>query len=133
MWALSAVLTVEALKGFDAPLLGVTLGMVAATAGMGLGLAVNGSLGALRLIARDALFVKLFAGLLVAFATWWRLLALDETPVGVVLALNLVGVPIVLVLAPIMAGSQLDRATPRVWWGAALVIAGSLALIGLEE
>jgi hypothetical protein len=32
-----------------------------------------------------------------------------------------------------MAGSQLDRATPRVWWGAALVIAGSLALIALGD
>ena len=133
MWALSAVLTVEALKGFDSPLLGVTLGMVAATAGMGVGLLVRGSLGAVREIARDALLLKLFAGALVAVATWWRLLALDETAVGVVLALNLIGVPIVLVLAPLMVGSHLERVTPRVWWGAAFVIAGSLALIALGE
>jgi drug/metabolite transporter (DMT)-like permease len=133
MWALSAVLTVEALKGFDEPLLGVTLGMVAATAGMGAGLYWRGSLGAVRLIARDALVIKLSAGVLVAFATWWRLLALAESPVGVVLAINLVGVPIVLVLAPLMVGSHLERVTPRVWLGAALVIAGSLALIAIEE
>jgi drug/metabolite transporter (DMT)-like permease len=131
MWALSAVLTVEALKGFDSPLLGVTLGMLAATAGMGVGLAVRGSLGAVRDIARDALALKLLAGVIVAMATWSRLIALDETTVGVVLALNLIGVPIVLVLAPVMVGRHLERVTARVWIGAALVIAGSLALIVL--
>ena len=133
MWALSAVLTVEALKGFDSPLLGVTLGMVAATAGMAATLAVRGSLGGVRTIARDSLLLKLFAGGLLAVATWWRLLALDETAVGVVLAVNLIGVPIVLVLAPLMVGSHLERVTPRVWLGAALVIAGSLALIALGD
>jgi type IV secretory pathway VirB4 component len=35
MWALSAVLTVEALEGLDSPLLGVTLGLLAATAALG--------------------------------------------------------------------------------------------------
>jgi drug/metabolite transporter (DMT)-like permease len=133
MWALSAVLTVEALKGFDSPLLGVTLGMLAATAGMGAGLAVRGSLGAVRAVARDALALKLFAGVIVAVATWSRLIALDETAVGVVLALNLIGVPIVLVLAPLMVGRHLERVTARVWIGAMLVIAGSLALIALGQ
>jgi uncharacterized membrane protein len=133
MWALSAVLTVEALKGFDSPLLGVTLGMLAATAGMGVGLAVRGSLGAVRAIARDALALKLFAGVIVAVATWSRLVALDETTVGVVLALNLIGVPIVLVLAPLMVGRHLERVTARVWAGATLVIGGSLALILLGQ
>lgn len=133
MWALSAVLTVEALKGFDSPLLGVTLGMVAATAGMGVGLAARGSLGAVRAIARDALALKLLAGVIVAVATWSRLVALDETAVGVVLALNLIGVPIVLVLAPLMVGRHLEQVTARVWVGATLVIAGALALIAVTS
>ena len=129
MWALSAVLTVEALEGFDSPLLGVTLGMVAASAGMGAGLAVRGSLRGLGEIAQDALALKLVAGLIVALATWSRLVALDDTAVGVVLALNLVSVPIVLVLAPLMVGRHLEPVSRRVWAGAALVLAGSLALI----
>ena len=133
MWALSAVLTVEALEGFDSPLLGVTLGMAAATVGMGAGLAARGSLGAVRAIAHEALALKLFAGVIVAVATWSRLVALDETAVGVVLALNLIGVPIVLVLAPLMVGRHLERVTARVWAGAVLVIAGSLALIALGQ
>jgi uncharacterized membrane protein len=127
------VLTVEALEGFDSPLLGVTLGMLAATAGMGAGLAARGSLRAVRSIARETLALKGLAGVIVAVATWFRLIALDEEEVGVVLALNLASVPVVLVLAPLMVGRHLEPVTARVWAGAALVIAGSLALIALTS
>jgi drug/metabolite transporter (DMT)-like permease len=132
MWALSAVLTVEALEGLDSPLLGVTLGLLAATAALGGALAARGSLGAIRSIARNTLALKLFAAALVAFATWFRLLALGETDVAVVLATNLVGVPITLVLAPIMVGRHLEEANARVWLGGLLVVAGVLALIAIE-
>ncbi|HEX5895649.1 MAG TPA: DMT family transporter [Thermoleophilaceae bacterium] len=132
MWALSAVLTVEALEGLDSPLLGVTLGLLAATAALGGALAARGSFGAIRSIARNTLALKLSAAVLVAFATWFRLLALDETDVAVVLATNLVGVPITLVLAPMMVGRHLEQADARVWMGGLLVIVGVLALIGLE-
>jgi drug/metabolite transporter, DME family len=132
MWALSAVLTVEALEGLDSPLLGVTLGLLAATAALGGVLAARGSLGAMRAIARNTLALKLAAAVLVAFATWFRLLALDETDVAVVLATNLVGVPITLVLAPLMVGRHLEQADARVWLGGLLVVAGILALILLE-
>ena len=132
MWALSAVLTVEALEGLDSPLLGVTLGLLSATAALGGALAARGSFGAIRSIARNTLALKLSAAVLVAFATWFRLLALDETDVAVVLATNLVGVPITLVLAPMMVGRHLEQADARVWVGGLLVIVGVLALIGLE-
>jgi drug/metabolite transporter (DMT)-like permease len=132
MWALSAVLTVEALEGLDSPLLGVTIGLLAASATLGGVLAARGSLGAMRLIARNALGLKLLAAVLVAFATWFRLLALDETAVAVVLAANQVTVPITLVLAPIMVGRHLEQAGARVWLGGALVVAGVLALIAIE-
>jgi drug/metabolite transporter (DMT)-like permease len=132
MWALSAVLTVEALEGLDSPLLGVTLGLLAATAALGGALLARGSLGAIRSIARNTLALKLSAAVLVAFATWFRLLALGETDVAVVLATNLVGVPITLVLAPIMVGRHLEEAGARVWLGGLLVVAGVLALIAIE-
>jgi drug/metabolite transporter (DMT)-like permease len=132
MWALSAVLTVEALKGLDSPLLGVTLGLLAATATLGGALLARGSFGAIRSIAAGSLALKVFAAVLVAFATWFRLLALDETDVAVVLATNLVGVPITLVLAPLLVGRHLEQADARVWGGGLLVVAGVLALIALE-
>ena len=133
MWSLSAVLTVEALEGLDSPLLGVTLGLLAATVALGGALLARGSFAlAVRSIARNTLALKAAAAVLVAFATWFRLLALDETDVAVVLATNLVGVPITLVLAPMMVGRHLEQADARVWMGGLLVIVGVLALIGLE-
>jgi len=126
MWALSPLLTVEGLDGGVSPLLGVTVGMLASVAAYAVVLAVRGGLGA---VGRGALAVKLAAGALVALATWSRWVALDDAAVGVVLALNLVSVPIVLFLAPILSGRHVERVTSRVWAGAALVVLGSLALI----
>jgi drug/metabolite transporter (DMT)-like permease len=132
MWALSAVLTVEALEGLHSPLLGVTLGLLAATVALGGVLLARGSLGAVRSIAAGTLSLKLFAAVLVAFATWFRLLALDEADVGVVLATNLVSVPITLVLAPLLVGRHLEHADARVWLGGVLVAGGVLGLIAIE-
>jgi drug/metabolite transporter (DMT)-like permease len=132
MWALSAVLTVEALEGLDSPLLGVTLGLLAATVALAGALLARGSFGGIRSIARNTLALKLFAAVLVAIATWFRLLALGETDVAVVLAANLISVPITLVLAPLMVGRHLEQADARVWGGGLLVVVGVLALITLE-
>ena len=129
MWALSAVLTVEALTGLDSPLLGVTLGLLAATATLGGALLARGSLAAIRSIARNTLALKVLAAVLVAFATWFRLLALHETDVAVVLASNLTSVPVTLVLAPIVVGRHLEHADARIWLGGLLVVAGVLTLI----
>jgi hypothetical protein len=92
----------------------------------------RGSLGpALRSIAANTLALKVAAAVLVAFATWFRLLALGETDVAVVLAANLVSVPVVLVLAPMMVGRHLEEADARVWFGGLLVAGGILALIAI--
>ena len=101
----------------------MTLGLLAATAALGGALSRAGRSG-IRSIARNTLALKLFAAVLVAFATWFRLLALGETDVAVVLATNLVGVPITLVLAPMMVGRHLEQADARCgaegcsWWPA---------------
>jgi hypothetical protein len=50
----------------------------------------------------------------------------------VVLALNLLAVPTVLLLAPVIAGRHLERVDARIWLGATLVVAGSLALIAAD-
>ena len=66
---------------------------------------------------------------MVAVATWWRWLALDHATVAVVLALNLLSVPVVLFVAPLLVGRHLEHVTARVVLGAALVVGGALALI----
>jgi drug/metabolite transporter (DMT)-like permease len=130
MWAVSPVFTVEGLEGLDSPLLGVTLGMIASVAAYGIFLLGRGRSLRGAVIAREALAFKVLAGVLVALATWWRWLAIDGTDVAVVLALALVSVPIVLFLSPLLVGRHLERVTPKVWLGAALVVAGALTLIG---
>ena len=81
---------------------------------------------------RTGLALKMLAGAIVAVATWWRFEALGLSPVGIVLALMLLTVPTVLLLAPLLGDRRTERATLRVWLGAALVIAGSLLLIAVE-
>jgi uncharacterized membrane protein len=78
---------------------------------------------------REAISLKLVAGIVVALATWARWVSLEDAAVAVVLALQLISVPVVLVLAPVISGRHVEIVTPRIWAGAALVMAGSLLLI----
>lgn len=128
-WALAAVLTVEGLEAFDSALLGVTVGVLTAV------VAYAALLVAIRAPLRElgaggsALALKLLAGLVVALATWGRWEALDDATVAVVLALNLLSVPVVLVLASVVPGSWREAVTAAVWAGSAMVVAGGLVLI----
>jgi drug/metabolite transporter (DMT)-like permease len=128
-WALSPALTVRGLRGLDDPLLGLTLGLAVSTAGYALAFAaVRRDIG-LRTAGRQALAIKLLAGVLVGLSTWGRWAALDRTTVAAVLALNLLSIPVVLLASPLAAGRHAERVTARVWTGAALVVSGSLLLI----
>jgi drug/metabolite transporter (DMT)-like permease len=129
MWAVSPVFAVEGFDGIRSPLLGVSIGLIAAAVAYAAALAVRGS--GLGTIPRGALSLKLVAALFVAFATWWRWIALDDAPVGVVLALGLLSVPVVLFLAPLVVGAHLEHVTARVWAGSALVLGGALTLIAV--
>ncbi|HEX8854048.1 MAG TPA: DMT family transporter [Thermoleophilaceae bacterium] len=131
MWGSSPVLTVEGLKTLHSPLAGVSIGMLAAVAAYGLALAWRGAGLRLATTSRGALNFKVAAAVLVAIATWWRWLALDDASVGVVLALSLLSVPVVLFVAPLLVGRHLEHVTARVWVGSALVVGGALALIAV--
>ena len=128
-WALSPALTVRGLEGLHDPLLGLTLGLVVSTVGYLFAFALAGREVGLRTAGREALAIKLLAGVLVGLSTWGRWAALDSTTVAAVLALNLLSIPVVLVASPRLAGRHAEHVTPRVWTGAALVVAGSLLLI----
>ena len=67
--------------------------------------------------------------MLVGLSTWGRWAALDRTTVAVVLALNLLSIPVVLLASPLVAGRHAEHVTGRVWAGAGLVVSGSLLLI----
>lgn len=127
-WAVSPVLVKEGLDGLPSPLVGLTIGMAAAVALYGAGLAARRRAGAWEM-SSEGLWLKLVAGVLVGFSVWARWEALDFATVAVVLGLGLLAVPVVLVLSPILMGRHVERVTPAVWGGAALVVGGSLLLV----
>jgi drug/metabolite transporter (DMT)-like permease len=132
LWALSPIFTIEGLKDVHSPVVGVTVGVVVSAAGFGLLVLLwPRSRRRTRALPRAGLALKMLGGAIVALATWGRWEALDLTAVGVVLALNLLSVPAVLILAPLISGGHAERVTARVWIGAALVVAGSLVLIAV--
>jgi drug/metabolite transporter, DME family len=125
-WAVSPILIRRGLRELPSPLLGVTVGMVAATLAHGLTLPLRGRRG-LR-FTKDALAWKLAAGVLVAVSTWTRWYAVALVPVAVVLALGLLSVPTVMAVAPALVGRRAEPITAPVLAGAALVVAGALVI-----
>jgi uncharacterized membrane protein len=129
VWALSPTFVLRGLEGFDSVLVGLVVGLVVSSAVYALALALARGPAALGAVREAALPLKLLAGGLVAVSTWWRWLALDGEEVGAVLALSLLSVPVVLVMAPLIAGRHVERVTLGLWAGAGLVIAGACVLV----
>jgi drug/metabolite transporter (DMT)-like permease len=129
-WALSPIFILRGLEGFDSPLLGLTVGLLVSVAAyVPLYAARRGAVAAWRSVIGSAVSLKLLAGLLVAVSTWWRWAALEDATVGAVLALGLLSVPVVLLLAPVVAGQHAERVTAGLWGGAGLVVSGALILV----
>jgi drug/metabolite transporter (DMT)-like permease len=130
LWALSPIFILRGLKGFDSPLVGLTIGLLVSVALYAPAYALwRGRATAWSAVAGSAVGLKLLAGLLVGISTWWRWAALEDTAVGAVLALNLLSVPVVLLLAPVLAGRHVENVTSGLWAGAGLVVSGALILI----
>jgi uncharacterized membrane protein len=127
-FSISPIFIRHGLQDLPSPLLGVTVGMIASTLAYGLILLFrrDGSRG--EPIPRRAMGLQVAAGVMVGLSTWARWVALDLAPVGVVLALGRMSVPVVILLSPILIGGHLERVTLKVWLGAALIVAGSLVL-----
>ena len=116
------------LEGLPSPLLGVTIGMMVCLAAYAIVLLFQRRNTPPVRIPRKILFLQILAGALVGLSTWARWIALDLAPLAVVIALGRLSVPIVLLLAPFLIGQKLERVTLRLWFGAGLIIAGSLLL-----
>lgn len=130
-FATSPVFIRLGLEGLPSPLLGLTVGMVVCVAVYALLLLARGSRSdsPWRTIPRSVKILQVLAGTFVGLSTWARWVALDLAPVGVVIALGRVNVPVLLLLAPIFLGGRLEKVTPTVWLGGILIIVGSLILI----
>ena len=128
-WSVSPVMIREGLKGLPSPLLGLTVGLLASVLVFAVMLGADRRRLAGNGVAGEALSLKLAAGILVALSTWGRWVAVDLTAIGVVLALNLLSVPVVLLLSPLLMGRHVEHVDLDVWIGALLVVGGSLLLI----
>jgi drug/metabolite transporter (DMT)-like permease len=130
LWALSPIFILRGLEGLASPLIGLTVGLVASVAAFIPAYALwRGRRRTWRAVTGAAGTLKLLAGVLVALCTWWRWAALEDAAVGVVLALNLLSVPVVLLLAPVVGGRHVERVTAGLWAGAGLVVSGALVLV----
>jgi drug/metabolite transporter (DMT)-like permease len=109
-WAVSPVLIRRGLQDLPSPLLGVTIGLVAATLAYGLALLRPG-------------------GRRLEISTWTRWYAVALVPVAVVLGLGLLSVPTVMAAAPLLVGRQAERVTAAVLAGSALVVAGAAVVV----
>lgn len=127
-FSISPIFIRRGLEGLQSPLLGVTIGMLASTLAYGFVLILRRDHVTGERIPWQALALQFLAGVLVGLSTWARWLALDTAPVGVVLALGRLNVPVVILLSPIFIGQHLERVNRRVWLGAGLIVAGSLLL-----
>lgn len=127
-FSISPIFIRGGLDGLDSPLLGVTIGMGFSALAYGVTLFLRRGQVRQGHIPRDAFWFQLGASIFVGVSTWTRWIALDMAPVGVVLALGRLNVPVVILLSPVLVGKAQENVTSRVWLGAALIVAGSLVL-----
>ncbi len=128
-WALSPIFIRLGLQGLPSPLLGVTVGVTASALGYGIVLLWQRGRWLGQPITNEAWTLKLIAGVLVGLSTWMRWVALDLSPVAVVLALSMISTPIVILLSPLISGKHLERVTGMLWAGTGLILGGALLLI----
>jgi drug/metabolite transporter (DMT)-like permease len=128
-WAISPIFTRRGLEVLDSALAGVTVGLTAAVVAYGLAFLARGRRVDVPSASRASIAWKLGAGVLVGASTWARWYSLSLTPVAVVLGLAMLSVPTVIVVAPLLVGRDVERVTPPVVVGSALVIVGALVLI----
>lgn len=131
-WALSPIFIRAGLADLPSPLLGVTVGVTASALGYGLALLWQRERWQGAPVMGEAWLFKLAASFLVGLSTWARWVALDLSPIAVVLAVSMVSVPLVIFLSPFVSGKQLERVTATLWMGAALIVGGALSLILLD-
>jgi len=127
-FSISPIFIRGGLEDLNSPLLGVTIGMGFSALAYGITLLFRRTKIQQGPITRDALWFQLAASFFVGVSTWMRWIALDKAPVGVVLALGRLNVPVVILLAPMLVGKAVENVTLRVWLGAAMIVGGSLIL-----
>ena len=128
-WAISPIFFRYGLAQLPSAILGLTFGILLSVIGYALVLAFRGLTTPINQIPTNYLMTKIIAGLLSALSMWAYWGAIGLAPVGLVLALSLLSVPVVIFLSPLLVGQDLEQVTSHVWLGSGLIVVGSLAAI----
>ena len=127
-WGTSPLFIRWGLEGLPSPVIGVTIGLAAAVTSYGVLLAVVSTQPSTQ-APREARPWVLIAGALVALAIAAQWTALDLVEVNVVVTLQQVTTPVVVLVAPFIVGTAIERWTWRLIGGMLAVIAGSTMMI----
>jgi drug/metabolite transporter (DMT)-like permease len=127
-WGTSPLFIRWGLEGLPAPLLGVTVGMAGATLAYAVALTVTKRWKG-ESIHRSNLLWLAAAGVLVAVSIASQWSSYDLIPIAVAITLMQLSAPVVIVTAPLIIGTHLEKITPSLLVGTALVMAGSILVI----
>lgn len=127
-WGTSPLFIRWGLEGLPAPLLGVTVGMAGATLSYAVALTVTGRWSG-RPISGSTFRWLALAGVLVAISIASQWSSYDLIPIAVAITLMQLSAPVVILTAPLIVGSHLEKITPPLLLGAGLVMAGSILVI----
>jgi drug/metabolite transporter (DMT)-like permease len=127
-WGTSPLLIRWGLKDLSSPVIGVTIGLAAATALYAIVL-VSGRLPTTTGTPPGVRRWILIGGILVAVAIAAQWTALDLVEVNIVVTLQQVATPVVVLVAPFIVGTAIEQWTWRLILGMVAVIAGSTMVI----
>jgi uncharacterized membrane protein len=116
------------LEGLDAPLLGVTIGLAAATAAYAVALTVTGRWKGDPIPRGKAMWLGL-AGVLVAVAISAQWTSYTFIEIATAVTLMQLSAPTVILTAPFIVGFEHERITLPLVLGTGLVMAGSILVI----
>lgn len=127
-WGTAPLFVRWGLDGLDVPLIGVTLAMASAAAMYAILLVVTG--GGYRLkVPRAAIGWILLSSLLAAGAIAAQWQAWDLIEVTVAITLMQLATPVVVLAAPLVIGTEMEKLTPALLLGMAAVVGGSMLVI----
>jgi drug/metabolite transporter (DMT)-like permease len=136
-WGTSPIFIAKGLVGLPSPLWGVAVGLAAAALVYLAWLVVRRpeprvrvlAWGALPSSGRAAIGWLVLSGLVLALGSVARTVALDVATVVLVLPLAQTATLWTIVLSPLLLGREVARITPRLVWGAVLIVGGVVLVV----
>lgn len=128
-WGASPLFIRWGLAGLDDPLIGVTIGLLSASVAYGIALVATRSRRAAAPMPRSGLIWVGVAGVLVAVCIAFQWIAFDLITIAVAITLMQLAAPTVILVAPRVVGTEAEKLTPALIFGAIAVLSGSVLVV----